>query len=90
MKILRAKKFHVVAIINGQEQLTPAKGTEVLSAVRNRALKLSGNTGRTQEDFQVRDIHGVLLETNRKMDDFGFSSGTRLFVSLAVGAGGTA
>jgi len=48
-----------------------------------------GNTGRPPSEWQGGGtLTVVLLETQRKLKDFGFTNGTRLFLSLAVGAGG--
>jgi len=82
--------MHLHIIINGAITVTPTRKKDRLSTVLNRALKLSGNTRRPAREWQMRDVNGVLLETQRDLADFKFESKTRLFLSLAVGAGGAA
>lgn len=53
-----------------------------------RALAESDNTGRPPDEWEVRDASGVLLENNRTPKELGLLEGTRLFLSLRVGAGG--
>lgn len=81
-------KIELVFIINGANFSLNANVNEPLIAAVEKALQESGNTGRPAAEWQVRDANGVLLEMNRKIKDFGFKDGTRLFLSLAVGAGG--
>ena len=82
------QKIQLIFIINGANFPLEVDLNETLESAVARALAESGNTGRPPSEWQVRDANGVLLETQRKLKDFGFSNGTRLFLSLAVGAGG--
>ena len=61
-----------------------------LTAAVERALKGSGNTGRPPEEWEVRNMDGVLLERSRTPEELCLNDGTRLFLSLRVGAGGIA
>ena len=81
-------KIQLIFIINGANFPLEVNVNEILGSAVARALEESGNTGRPPSEWQVRDGNGVLLETQRHIKDFGFVSGTRLFLSLAVGAGG--
>jgi uncharacterized protein DUF2604 len=83
------QKLQLVFIINGANFPLETNINAPLKEAVARALSESGNTGRPPSEWQVRDAAGVLLEVDRKIKDFGFSNGTRLFLSLAVGAGGT-
>lgn len=81
-------KVQLIFIINGASfSLDVTVEAPLLEAVK-RALEESGNTGRPASEWQVRDANGVLLDVQKKVKDFGFHNGTRLFLSLAVGAGG--
>jgi hypothetical protein len=82
------QKIRLIFIINGADFPLEVNLNETLESAVARALAESGNTGRPPSEWQVRDANGVLLETQRKLGDFGFTNGTRLFLSLAVGAGG--
>ncbi|HKW76641.1 MAG TPA: DUF2604 domain-containing protein [Terriglobales bacterium] len=83
-------KIELIFIINGANFKLEVNLNEPLGSAVARALEKSGNTGRPASDWQVRDANGVLLETQRQIKDFGFTNETRLFLSLAVGAGGAA
>ncbi len=83
-------KIQLIFIINGANFPLEANVNAPLKEAVEQALQGSGNTGRPLSEWQVRDAGGVLLEVNRKIKDFGFVDGTRLFLSLAVGAGGSA
>ncbi len=84
------QKVQLVFIINGADFPLETNINAPLKEAVSRALAESGNSGRPASEWQVRDSAGVLLEIDRKIRDFGFSNGTRLFLSLAVGAGGSA
>jgi hypothetical protein len=83
-------EIQLVFIINGANFALETNINAPLKEAVARALAESGNTGRPPSEWQVRDAAGVLLEIERKIKDFGFTNGTRLFLSLAVGAGGSA
>jgi hypothetical protein len=82
------EKVQLIFIINGVNFSLETNVNPPLKEAVARALQESGNTGRPVSEWQVRDVNGVLLEVERKIKDFGFTDGTRLFLSLAVGAGG--
>jgi hypothetical protein len=82
------QKIQLVFIINGATFPLETNINTPLKEAVARALAESGNTGRPASEWQVRDANGVLLDVERKIKDFGFQNGTRLFLSLAVGAGG--
>ena len=82
-------KIQLTFIINGANFSLETNVNAPLKEAVAKALEGSGNTGRPPSEWQVRDASGVLLETERKIKDFGFASGTRLFLSLGVGAGGS-
>lgn len=81
-------KIELIFVINGVNFPLEVNINEPLGAAVARALGESGNSGRPPSEWQVRDSNGVLLETQRHVKEFGFINGTRLFLSLAVGAGG--
>lgn len=82
-------KLQLVFVINGVNVPLETAVEPPLKEAVARALAESHNTGRPPSEWQVRDVSGVLLEVDRKIKDFEFTDGTRLFLSLAVGAGGT-
>jgi hypothetical protein len=84
----REKKVSLVFIINGEDTAIEANTNAPLHVAVRHALQLSNNTGRDPDAWELRDSNGALIDIARTPGDFGFSSGTRLFLSLRVGAGG--
>jgi hypothetical protein len=79
----------LVFVVNGEDVDIPKFNiNEPLHAARNKALADSGNTGRPPDEWEVRTEAGVLLDPKSKLDSLGLKPGTRLFLTLAVGAGG--
>ena len=81
-------KIKLTFIINGQDFAIEMNLNTPLKAAVHRALAESGNTGREPDEWEVRDVGGVLLEKDRTLKDLGLLDGARLFLSLRVGAGG--
>jgi hypothetical protein len=79
----------LIFIINGADFPVQTNVNAPLKQAVARALADSHNTGRPPSEWQVRDAAGVLLEVERKIADYNFQDGTRLFLSLGVGAGGS-
>ena len=88
MAVANEHKIQLVFIINGADFPLEVNLNQTLGSAVAHALAESGNTSRPPSEWQVRDANGVLLETQRHIKDFGFTNGTRLFLGLAVGAGG--
>ena len=82
-------QIELIFIINGSSFSLLTNLNAPLKEAVARALAESGNTGRPPSEWQVRDTAGSLLELDRKIKDFNFTNGTRLFLNLAVGAGGS-
>jgi hypothetical protein len=79
----------LVFIINGEDFRVETGVEARLIIAVERALVESGNTGRRDpREWEVRDSSGVLLEVDRTVRELGLKNGTRLFLSLKVGAGG--
>lgn len=84
-----ADKVDLVFIINGEDTVVEVNVHPPLHVAVREALRISGNTGRTDPaDWELRDGAGTLLDTNRSVQDYGLPNGARLYLSLRVGAGG--
>jgi hypothetical protein len=82
-------KLTLIFIINGEHFRVETNIEARLIIAVERALLLSGNTGRRDpREWEVRDSNGVLLEVDPTIKDLGLKDGARLFLSLRVGAGG--
>ena len=83
------RKITLVFIINGENFPVEADIDALLIVAVEKALIISGNTGRRDpREWEVRDSSGVLLEVDRTIKELGLKDGARLFLSLRVGAGG--
>lgn len=80
--------MRLVFIINGVDLSIDVNMDAPLIEAVQRVLEESNNTGRPPEEWEVRDVGGVLLEINRTPKELGLQEGARLFLSLRVGAGG--
>jgi hypothetical protein len=83
------RHFFLIFIINGEDFRVKTRLDALLKQAVEQALVESGNTGRREtSEWEVRDSSGVLLEMSREIKDLGLADGSRLFLSLKVGAGG--
>jgi hypothetical protein len=74
-------------VVNGEEWVVDVESAALVEAARDYALKISGNTGRSSTDWEIREeTTGALVNANPRCD--AFASGTRLFLTVKVGAGG--
>jgi hypothetical protein len=81
-------EFFLVFIINGEDFKVISDESSPLKLAVDQALRESGNTGRPADEWEVRDVNGVLLEQHRTPKELHLHKGARLFLSLKVGAGG--
>lgn len=86
--VKKDQKVKLIFIINGQDYSIEANVHAPLIEAVERALSESDNKGRPPDEWEVRDVNGVLLENSRSPKDLGLNEGARLFLSLRVGAGG--
>lgn len=83
------RRISLIFIINGEDFPLTVEPDTALSRAVDRVLQESGNTGRREtSEWEVRDSAGVLLDMARTIKELGLTEGTRLFLSLKVGAGG--
>lgn len=82
-------KLTLIFIINGEEFSVETNQNASLVSAVEKALSVSGNTGRRDpQEWELRDSSGVLLNMQQKPRDLSLQSGAKLFLSLGVGAGG--
>jgi hypothetical protein len=78
----------LIIVVNGQPIPLEAKNHELLRTVVHQALEKSGNSGQPIDNWELRDGSGNILDLARKVGDFHFQDGTKLFLSLKAGVGG--
>lgn len=75
-------------VVNGSPTQVTANVHAPIHTVIPEALRETENTGQPQENWELRDEPGNLLDPQRKIEDFNFGPGTKLFLSLKAGIGG--
>jgi hypothetical protein len=83
-------KVQLTIIVNGQPTELEANVNEPLHAIVPRALQQTQNLGQPPDMWELRDAAGVILDQTKKISEYGFGSGTRLFLNLKAGVGGAA
>jgi hypothetical protein len=81
-------KLELAVVVNGHPVLIEANVNAPLRTVIPKALKASGEIGQPPENWELRDAAGELLDLDRKLEDFGFPPGVKLFLNLKAGVGG--
>jgi hypothetical protein len=84
----KPNKIMLVFVINGSATEVEANVNAPLRAAANKALDQSGNEGQPLDSWELKDANGNLLEIDRKVEDYGFASGTKLFLNVKAGVGG--
>lgn len=78
----------LIFVINGENYPVDANQNAALMAAVEHALKSSGNQSRPASEWELRDASGNLMDKSRSAKSYGLTNGTKLFLSLKVGAGG--
>jgi hypothetical protein len=81
-------KHSLMFIINGEETSQPVTPGMPMAAARNHGLVATGNTGRPPDEWEIREVSGVLVPPD--VMAVSFPHETRLFCTLKVGGGGGA
>jgi Protein of Unknown function (DUF2604) len=84
-----ATPIDLVIVVNGQPIPLSANPNQPLQSLIGRALAESGNAGQPPQNWELRDESGNLLDVSAKIATFGFAPGTRLFLNLKAGVGGS-
>lgn len=82
------EKIEIIFVINGVDVSVEGQPKQKLSVLRKKALSESDDTGRPPDDWEIRSEDGTLLDPSKTLEELGLASGTRLFLTLAIGAGG--
>jgi hypothetical protein len=81
-------KVVLTVIVNGQPTDVSANENAPLHTVIPHALEQTGNAGQPPENWELRDAAGAILDGQRKISEYHFAPGTRLFLNLRAGVGG--
>lgn len=82
------KKETLTIVVNGQPVEIEANENAPLKSVIEKALEKSGNVGQPAENWELKDVAGVLLDLNKKIGEYDFPDDVKLFLSLKAGVAG--
>ena len=77
----------LTVVVGGEETEVTANVNAPLQTIIPEALRETGNVGQPPENWEVL-LGGAPLDPKKKIGEFAFGPGTRLFLSLKAGAGG--
>ena len=83
------KRFEITIIVNGQPVQVKVGLDEQIGEAVEDALEKSGNSGQPAEQWELRDESGQPLDTGKKIGESGITAGTKLFLNLKAGVGGS-
>ena len=88
--VLMTDRGHVpiTVVVNGQPTLVDATLGAPLGSIIPIALRQTHNLGQQPQNWELRDADGTLLDTQRRIKDYAFPPGVRLFLNLKAGVGG--
>ena len=78
----------ITVVVNGDPAEIRIDEEAPLRSVIPKALEETGNVGQAIDNWELKDSSGTLLELDRKIEDFGFTHETILFLSLKAGVAG--
>jgi hypothetical protein len=82
------EKIALTVVVNGSPTLVEANPNAELRSIIGRALEQTGNIGQSDNNWELRDAAGQVLDLGAKISSFGFGPDTRLFLNLHAGVGG--
>ena len=83
------KHFEITIVVNGQPVEVKVGLDEEIGEAVEDALKDSGNSGQSAERWELRDESGQPIDISKKIGALGIKAGTKLFLNLKAGVGGS-
>ena len=83
------KRFEITIVVNGQPVEVKVGLDEEIGEAVEDALKTSGNSGQSAERWELRDESGQPIDTSKKFGALDIKEGTKLFLNLKAGVGGS-
>ena len=85
---MQNNKETITVVVGGTPTEVDANKNAPLHTLIPKALEQTGNQGQPPQNWELKDVNGVLLDVNKKIGDFNFPAGVTLFLSLKAGIGG--
>lgn len=83
-----SNKITLEIIVNGTPTQVEGNVNAPLKSLIGRALEQTGNTGQPEDNWEFRNAPGNVLDGDKKIGEFGFTEGARIFLNLKAGVGG--
>jgi hypothetical protein len=80
-------QIDITVVVNGQPTVVRANPNAPLHTIIPKALAQTNTTGQPPENWELH-YDGNVLDTDRKIESFGFPSGVQVFLNLKAGIGG--
>lgn len=81
-------KILLTVVVGGVSTEVEANLNAPLKTIIPKALHQTGNTGQPPENWLLKDEPGNVLDVEKKISEFNFTTDTKLFLSLKAGVGG--
>ncbi len=81
-------KETLTVVVNGKPVELEINENAPLHTLVPKALTETGNQGQPPQNWELRDEKGNLLDLDKKIEDFHFAAGTKLFLNPKAGVGG--
>jgi hypothetical protein len=81
-------RVKITMVVNGAPTEIHADEDELLSDVRLKALKKSGNEGQPPENWEIKNEAGEMLDPDKTVRHYHFGKEVTLFLSLKAGVAG--
>lgn len=81
-------KISFIVVVNTEDVTVEVNENVPLHVVAQQALQRSESKDRSLGDFELKDARGTVLDQSKKVEDYGFSSPVKLFLTLRVGVQG--
>jgi hypothetical protein len=80
--------FSLTVVVNGTSTEVETNPNAALQSVIAKALSQTNNTGRPPDDWELKDITGIVLDPQKKPRDYNLADNATLFLTLKAGVGG--
>lgn len=81
-------EIEIVVVVSGVPKSVRVNLMEPLRDVVREVLAMSGDAGRSPDEFELRTESGTLLDLDSRVGQAGISNGETLFLNPRAGAGG--
>lgn len=85
---MNKNKSTLTVVVSGTEVEMEYNANAQLRTVVNHALSQTGNSGQPASEWQLCNLGGDLLDLGKKVGDYGFTPGTKLFLNPGAGVTG--